>query len=53
MAILEISITLSNEPLLEKQYYSTDDVLDKDIRNSLLQAIYCLASEAFGEEVQS
>ncbi len=53
MAILEISISLQSEPLLEKQYYSTDGVLDKEIRNSLLQAIYNLANEAFGEEVRS
>ncbi|MHA1520409.1 MAG: hypothetical protein ACTSVZ_09220 [Promethearchaeota archaeon] len=53
MAILEIAISHSSETLLEKQFYSTDNVLDKQIRNALLQTISGVVNEAFGEEIQS
>ncbi|TFH28161.1 MAG: hypothetical protein E4G98_05555 [Promethearchaeota archaeon] len=53
MAILEIAISYQSETLLEKQFYSTDNVLDKQIRNSLLQTISGVVNEAFGEEIQS
>ncbi len=53
MAILETSILFQGTTLLEKQFYSTEDVLDKKIRNSLLQAIAGLAKEAFGDTIQS
>jgi hypothetical protein len=53
MAILETSVILMGDPLYEKQYYNTDAVLEKTIRNSLLQAIDGLAKEAFDDEIQS
>ncbi len=53
MAILEVAILFNMETMLESQFYETEDVLDRRIRNSLLQAISDLASEAFGEEMQS
>ncbi|MCF2141926.1 MAG: hypothetical protein K9W44_17880 [Candidatus Lokiarchaeota archaeon] len=53
MAILELAISYQGEPLLEKQFYSTSNVLDKNIRNSLLQTISGVVTEAFGEEIQS
>lgn len=53
MAILEASILFQSDSVLETQFYETEDVLDRKIRNSLLQAITDLTSEAFGEEMQS
>lgn len=53
MAILETAITLQGDPLVEKAFYSTADVLDKNIRNALLQAITGLAQEAFNDAIQS
>lgn len=53
MAILELAILYEHQPLLEKQFYSTSNVLDKNIRNSLLQTISGVVTEAFGEEIQS
>ena len=53
MAILEVAIIFQSDSILESQYYETEDVLDRNIRNSLLQAITDLTSEAFGEEMQS
>ncbi|MHA1776398.1 MAG: hypothetical protein DRO88_08480 [Promethearchaeia archaeon] len=53
MAILELAILYQNNPLFEKQFYSTSNVLDKKIRNSLLQTISGVINEAFGEEIQS
>jgi hypothetical protein len=53
MAILELSILNDNIILLEKQFYQADNILDKNIRNGLLQAISNLVDEAFGEQVQS
>ncbi|MHA1673814.1 MAG: hypothetical protein ACTSYI_09295 [Promethearchaeota archaeon] len=53
MAILEIAISFQSVTLLEKQFYSTDNVLDKQIRNALLQTISGVVNEAFGEEIQS
>ena len=53
IAIVETAILYQGKNLLEEQFYSTDDVLDKSIRNGLLQTIKTLTSEAFGEDVQS
>ena len=53
MAILETAIMYRNIPLVERQYYSTEHVLDKNIRNGLLQAIHALSQQAFGESLQS
>lgn len=53
MAILEIAIAYQGEILLEKQFYSTENVLDKNVRRSLLQTISGVVNEAFGEEIQS
>jgi len=39
--------------LIEKQFYSTDDFIDRNIRNSLLQAISGLAANAFNDEIRS
>ena len=39
--------------MLEDQYYSTEDVLNRNIRNGLLHAIKNLTAEAFGEVIQS
>ena len=53
MAILETTISFQGDPLIERAFYSTDDVLDKNIRNALLQAITGLAQEAFNDAIQS
>jgi hypothetical protein len=53
MAILETAISFQGDPLIERTFYSTDDVLDKNIRNALLQAITGLAQEAFNDAIQS
>ena len=52
MAILETAIMLGDEYLIEKQFYSTEDVLDKNIRHALLRTIPNLANVAFGEAIQ-
>ena len=52
MAILETAIMLGDEYLIEKQFYSTEDVLDKNIRHALLRTIPNLANVAFGESIQ-
>ena len=53
IAILETAILYNSTNLVEEQYYSTENVLDKGIRNGLLQAIKNLTNEAFGEDIQS
>ncbi len=53
MAIIETAIMFNGTNLVEDQYYSSANVLDKRIRNGLLQTIKNLTSEAFGEDVQS
>ncbi len=53
MTVLETAITFQGETLVEREFYDADDVLDHDIRNSLLSAISGLADEAFGDEIQN
>src|SRR6056297_3659244 len=53
MTVLETAITFQGKTLVEREFYDADDVLDHNIRNSLLQAISGLADEAFGDEIQN
>jgi hypothetical protein len=53
MAIVEVAILYNNEVLIEKQYYSTAEMLDKNIRNSLLKALSQFADVSFKDQLQS
>ena len=53
MAILETGILFDNEVLVETKYYDSGNMIDKNIRNSLLQALTGFAKDAFQDEVQS
>ena len=53
MAVLEAAITFQGDTLVQRVFYDAKDVLDPSIRNSLLQAISGLASEAFNDELRA
>lgn len=53
MAIVEVAILYNNEVLIEKQYYSTTETLDRNVRNSLLKALSQFADVSFKDQLQS
>ena len=53
MTVLETSIIFKGESLVKRVFYDATDVLDPNIRNSLIQAITGLADEAFDDSIES
>ena len=53
MAILEAAILFDSATLVERKYYDSEQVLNKEHRVGLLAAIDGFAREAFGDEISS
>ncbi len=53
MAILEAAILFDSTPIIERKYYDSEQVLNKEHRIGLLSAIDGFAREAFGDEISS
>ncbi|MHA1584240.1 MAG: hypothetical protein ACTSWL_03230 [Promethearchaeota archaeon] len=53
MVVLEIAIIYKEKSLLEHQFYTTDNILDKKLRLNLLESINALAIERFNDHIQA
>ncbi len=53
MAILETAIVFETETILERKYYTSDEVLSPEYRLDLLKAVDGFASAGFNDEISS
>ncbi len=53
MTILETAIIFKGETLCETQFYTSEELLSKETRNYLLNAVLGLADAAFKDEIQN
>lgn len=53
MAIYETGILLDGTILIQKRYYDESSMMQEDLRNNLLRAVYSFAKEAFNTEFES
>lgn len=51
MAILETGINLSNNNIVEIKYYSSDEVLDPNLRAGFLSALQSFTTEVFRDDI--